>query len=160
MFDAGHVLVFAWAFVRVVRARLWGEAAVLAVAAYVFALTIASGFAIRANGPMAPMMGLLLIFMGPSTLPRGALPPLPFAALVVRWPAMLDAAICVALLFVARRVVARVERLPQFAESSHRISRAALAIVLVAVFAGLAASIRLLPDVLVAGDESGMRAPR
>ena len=137
-----------------------GRDRVLVVAAYVFALTIASGFAIRANGPMAPMMGLLLIFMGPSTLPRGALPPLlPLGTLVVRWPALADAASCVALLFLARRIVARVEHLPQFAESSHRISRAALAIVLVAVFAGLAASIRLLPELLEGRHESGIRPP-
>jgi hypothetical protein len=148
MFDAGRTLAFAWALFCVLRVRAWLAVAALALAAYVFALAIASGFTVRADGPMSPVMAPLLAILGPTSLPRGALPPWPLAAVVVHAPVAGDLAMGVALLAVARRMIARAYHLPQFSERTHQISRAALAIVLVAVFEGLSAATRALPALL------------
>lgn len=148
MFDAGRLLAFAWAFVHVLRARAWPGVAALALAAYAFGLGVTSGLTVRAEGPMPPILAVLLALIGPTSLPRGALPSVPLAALVLRAPAVADLALGGALLFVARRINARVDQLPQFSEATRQLSRAGLAIVLVAVLEGVAAAIRLLPEFL------------
>jgi hypothetical protein len=151
VFDAGRILAFAWALALVLRARVWLGVVALASAAYLFGLSVASGFTVRADGPMSPLVAVLLALMGPSAIPRGALPSLPFADAVVHWPALVDIATGAALFLVARRLNARAERLPPFAETTQRLSRAALALVLVAVFQALSGSMRLIPVLLERG---------
>ena len=77
MFDAARALALVWALVRAAHARSWLSMALLVTVAYAFALSIASGITIREDGPMSPIMAILLAIIGPSALPRGRLPPLP-----------------------------------------------------------------------------------
>ncbi len=147
MFDAGRILVFGWAFYRVARAREWGAAAVVTLAAYLFALSVASGLRVRADGPMSPLLAVVLGLVGPTAMPRGA-PAAPSRRVgrsVLRSRGVAPSA---ALLLVVRRMLARVRELPQFSPQTHRIARASLALVLLAVFEGLAAAVRALPTFL------------
>jgi hypothetical protein len=148
MFDAGRTLVFLWALAHVLRARSWLAAIPLAVTGYLFALAVASGVALRDEGPMSPVMAIVLGLMGPSAMPRGHLPPLPLASAVIGVPAIVNVVLCAVLVATARRMIDRAQHLPQFSEATRGVGRAATAIILVAVFEGLAASLRLLPDLL------------
>lgn len=152
MFDVGRILVFAWALFRAGRGRVWGAAVAVAASAYFFAVAVASGFAVRNEGPMNPMYGLLLVFLGPASLPRGDVHALPLGSLVRAAPVAIDALSSAALLSVAGALTGRVRRLPEFSDATVRIAQAANALVLAAVFEGLAAAIRLLPELLAGKD--------
>jgi len=148
MLDCGRVVIFAWALFRVARAREWAGEAAVAIAAYLFALSVVSGFTIRATGSMNPLFGLSLVFLGPSSLPRGPLPPLPLADVVIAAPVATNAIVSLALLVLARRWNARIAGLPHFADATYCLARASLALVLVAVFEGFAAVLRVMPELL------------
>ncbi len=79
MLDIGRAVALGWALLVAVRARAGlAGLAVLAVT-YLYALEVASGITVRDHGPFAPMVVMLLIFIGPSGMPRGPLPALPLA---------------------------------------------------------------------------------
>jgi len=134
--------------VVVVRTRAWLEAVVLGVVAYFFALAVASGFTVRSDGPMQPMMALLLALIGPTSLPRGALPPLTGARLVVAWPAVVNIVASGALAARAWRLGARVYELPAASPETSRLARLGRALVLIAAFEGISAATRVLPYML------------
>ncbi|HEY2513736.1 MAG TPA: hypothetical protein VGI39_22870 [Polyangiaceae bacterium] len=146
MFDAGRLLALLWAIFRVARARAPLDGAVLAFAAYTFALEVWSGFTIRGQGAMDPILAVALALLGPTALPRGPLPALPLANLVLRLPAVVNVGEIAALFLVARRRRAHVETLSPFDPATQLQGRAALAVMLVAVFDGLSAVLRLIPE--------------
>jgi hypothetical protein len=148
MFDAARILALVWALAVVVRARAWIEAAVLLVLAYFFTLAVASGFTVRSEGPLEPMIALILALIGPTAMPRGALPPLPGAWLVVTWPAAVDVALCVALVARERSLAARVDTLPESSLETARLDRLGRALVLVAALEGMSAGLHVLPHML------------
>ena len=148
MFDVARIIAIAWALVVVVRARAWVEAALILAVAYLFTLAVVSGFTIRNEGAEEPMMALLLVFIGPTAMPRGALPPLPGASLVRVWPAAIDVAALAALLARERSVAARVLALPESTAETARLDRLGRALVLVAVLEAISAWTRVMPHVL------------
>jgi hypothetical protein len=148
MFDVARLIALVWAVVVVARARARVEGLALVVALYFFALAVASGVTIRNEGPLEPMIALLLALVGPTSMPRGRLPSLPGANLVVSWPAIVNAVACVSLVALARRLGARIDELPESSLETKRLDRLGRALVLVAAFEGIAAGTRLLPWML------------
>ena len=146
MFDAGRLLALVWAIFRVARARARVDGAVLALAAYTFALEVWSGFTIRDEGAMDPILAVALGLLGPTALPRGPIPPLPLAGLVLHFPAALNVVEIVALLVVSQRRRAYVGTLSPFDPATLLQGRAALAVMLLAVFDGLSAVLRIIPE--------------
>ncbi len=153
MFDLARAVAIAWTLVVVFRARAWIDLGVVLAVAYFFALEVTSGFTVRSEGAQEPMMALVLALIGPSAIPRGALPALPCASLVVQWPAMVNIVTCVVLLVRDRSLTARVEELPQSSDETRTLDRVMRALVLVAAFEGIAAGVRVLPHVLDWGAE-------
>lgn len=151
MLDVARILALAWALVVVVRARAWVEAALIVAVAYFFALAVVSGFTIRSEGAEEPMVALLLVFIGPTAMPRGPLAPLPGASLVVAWPAAIEIGALVALLARERSVAARVLALPESSAETARLDRLGRALVLVAVLEAISAWTRVMPYVLGGG---------
>ena len=148
MFDAGRVLVLLWALACALRARSRLAVGMLAICAYMFGLSVASGITVREDGPLNPMMAVLLAVVGPSALPRGRLPAFPLASIALERPAIVNVVLCAALVIAARRLIGAAQHLPQFEAHTRSVGRAATALVLVAVFEGLAASLRLVPEFL------------
>ena len=136
MFDFGRVLAIGWALFVVCRARAWLEAVILGVVAYLFALEVASGITLRAEGPQEPIVVVLPAIIGPTAMPRGHLSPLPLGAFVVQWPALVNVAAAAALILPARRLISRIDDLPQFSPETRRLGQVALALFLVAVLEG------------------------
>ena len=148
MFDLGRAAALLWALYVVLRTRRPIETTIVLLACYVFALEIASGFAIRHQGAMEPIQGALLVLMGPSSLPRGRLPALPLADIVVRWPALAHAATAALLALPFATIFHRTGRLRPESDESRRLSRAAVALMLVATLECLAMASRILPYVM------------
>jgi hypothetical protein len=148
MFDVARLIALTWALVVVLRARARLEAISLAVVGYFFALALVSGFTIRREGPLDPMFGLLLALIGPTSIPRGALPSLPGARLVVAHPAVVNVLACAALVALAWRLASRAYRLPAASLETSRLDRLGRALVLVAAFEGISAATRILPSML------------
>jgi hypothetical protein len=150
VFDVARLLALAYALALAGRRRAWLELGVLGFAAYVLGLEIASGFTVRNEGPQEPMMALVLALIGPSAIPRGRLPAVPLALAVVARPALVDAVVAGALAVSAKRLGDRARRIPAaFSDEVMRLDRLATAMVLVAVFEGIAVGVRVLPDVLL-----------
>ena len=133
---------------------------ILGIVAYLFALEVASGITIRAEGPQEPIVIMLLAIIGPTAMPRGHLPPLPLASFVVRWPALVNGAAAAALILPARRLISRIDDLPQFSPETRRLGQVALALFLVAVFEGLGAGTRVIPVMLDWGSGGERFFPR
>jgi hypothetical protein len=148
MFDLGRALAIGWLVLVIVRTRTWRAALPLALAAYLFALGIASGITIRSEGPQEPMMSLLLILIGPTAMPRGHLPALPLVTLAVRWPVVADVVAGAALIIPAWRFMVRSDALPATSEEGDKLGRIALALSIVAGFDGLSAGTRAVPYLL------------
>ncbi len=148
MFDVARLLALAWALVAVIRGRAQLEAFSIVLVGYFFALAVVSGFTIRSEGPLDPMFALLLALIGPTSIPRGALPALPGARLVVAYPAFVNILACAALVALAWRLSARAYRLPAASLETNRLDRLARVLVLVAAFEGISAATRVLPYML------------
>jgi hypothetical protein len=149
--DVGRAAVFAWAFLVAYRARAWREAAWLALLAYVFLLELASGFTFQRQGTVVPAAVNLVVLLGPSGMPRGDLPPLPLASLVVQWPALTNGLAAIALAIRRRRLAARISGMqtsPSENENAYRLGRVASALAILALFEGLCALTRQLPQML------------
>jgi hypothetical protein len=144
MVDLGRCAALAWALFAAVYARSWRDAGLLVLAAYVFALEIASGFAIRSEGPQMPMVALLLVFVGPTGMPRGHLPTLPLAGLVVHWPSIVHTSTAVVFALGSRHATVRASRLPEYSTDLLRMTRVALAFTLCLTFESALAVIRVL----------------
>jgi hypothetical protein len=152
MFDVARLLALGWALLVASRSRAWLELTVLAFASYLFALEVASGLTIRSEGPQEPLVAMLLALIGPTAMPRGHLPAaLPLALPVVRWPAVVNLAVATLLVVPARKLLARIDELPQFSPATRHLGRVALALILVAVFEGVSAGTRVLPALLDRG---------
>jgi hypothetical protein len=122
----------------------------LAIVVYVLGLEIASGFTVRREGPQQPMMALVLALVGPSAIPRGRLPGVPLAQAVVTRPGLVDMAAGAALVVAAKRLGDRARQIPAaFSDEVMRLDRLATAMVLLAVFEGIAVGVRLLPAALL-----------
>ena len=148
MFDLGRAVALAWALVAAFRARAWAEAALLGATTYAIVLEIFSGMTVQSLGPIHPMYAMLLVFMGPSAMPRGPLPPLPFASAVIHSPALVDGAMTLALAAASVRVVIRMYKLPDFSVEAARWRRLALPLVFVAVVQAIGVGSRFLPDII------------
>jgi hypothetical protein len=148
MFDVARVIALLWALVVVVRARAWIEGAALGVLTYAFALSVASGVTIRNEGALQPMIALMLALIGPTAMPRGPLPPLPGAWLVVTWPAAVSVALCLVLVVRERALAARVDQLPESSAETARLDRLGRVLVLLAALEGVSAGLHALPRVL------------
>ena len=86
MFDILRILGMVWTGYASIKARSGLSFIVLGLAAYVLGLEVASGITVRNEGPMVPVFALLLVFLGPSGMPRGHLPALPLASAIIRLP--------------------------------------------------------------------------
>ncbi len=148
MFDLGRALAILWVVLVILRTRTWRAVPPLGLAAYLFALAVASGITIRNEGPQEPMMSLLLILIGPTAMPRGHLPALPLAAFVVRWPLLANVFSGALLAIPAWRLMARSNALPAASDEADRLGRAALALSIVVGFEGLSAGTRAVPYLL------------
>jgi hypothetical protein len=151
VFDVVRAAALVWAIVAATRVRARWEWPLLALVGYVFALELVSGFTIRAEGPLVPMLALLLIFLGPSSMPRGALPAVPLAAAVVHWPVVVGAASAGALALASRLVTARARAQPEHSDLYPRTHALALALTLLAALDGILVVARVLPWI-VGGD--------
>jgi hypothetical protein len=149
VFDLGRALALTWALFTTCRRRAWMESALLAMTVYVVALEVASGFTIRSVGPLPPMYSMLLIFIGPSGMPRGPLPPFwPGAGAIVAWPGLVDAIVAVALAAAATRLVVRGQRLPDASDEGSRLRTVSKPLVFVALVQAISVASRLLPGML------------
>jgi len=117
----------------------------VALAGYLFGLAVASGINVRLEGPQEPITVLLLVIGGPTAIPRGRLPPLPLASLVVGSPLLVDLIPIITLLLVTWRLASRSRRLPAFSPENERISRVVLALWVVAGIEGLSLATRAVP---------------
>jgi hypothetical protein len=153
VFDIGRLCALVWALTAALRARRPIEVCALACVAYWLGLELTSGFTVRSDGPMMPMVALLLVILGPSAMPRGRLPSLPMAGLAVHRAAAVDGLACVLLLALAWSTSRRAGRLPELAPGRARILGVASSVTLLAVFEGIFALARLLPNLL--GDDLG-----
>lgn len=145
MLDVARAVGLVWAAFMAWRARGWREGLVLAAFAYVFALEVASGFTVRDEGPLMPLVALVIVFLGPSAMPRGHLPALPLAWAVVRWPATLSAARAGLLALASSRTTARARALPEHADGTPRVHRLAVALFFLVVLDVMSAVARVLP---------------
>lgn len=141
-----------WALGSTLRGRAWVETAVLLLVAYVIGLEVASGITIRGGEPMNLMLALVLVFIGPSLMPRGPLAAFPLARVVVDWPIWTDVALAVIVGILSRRAHARAAALPESSDAVVREDRIELALVFVSVAQGLGACARLLPWLLGVGE--------
>jgi hypothetical protein len=156
MFDVGRIVALAWALRTALRSRAWLPVAVLALAGYVFALELWSGFTVREQGPLVPMLALLLVFLGPSAMPRGPLPAVPLAGLVVAWPGVARLLACAAFAAVAARVLAGARSMPAHSEQLARAHAVFRSLLLCAVIDAMSLVEHVLP-VLLGGDLSDGR---
>jgi hypothetical protein len=156
LFDVARAIAIVWALVVVFRARARVDAIVILAVAYLFALEVASGFTVRREGVQEPMMALVLALVGPSAIPRGALPGLLGASLVVRWPATVNVAACAVLIARDRILSARIDTLPAFSNETRNLDRVGRVLVLIAAFEGIGAGTRALPFVLDWGAEGSV----
>jgi hypothetical protein len=143
--DVARAVGLVWAVAAAWRARGWREGLVLAAFAYVFALEVASGFTVRDEGPLMPLMAVILVFLGPSAMPRGHLPALPLAWAVVGWPTVLSAARAGLLALASSRTTARARALPEHADATPRVHGLAVALFFLAVLDVMSAVARALP---------------
>ena len=154
MFDLVRTVGLVWLLVVASRARSWTAVWGASAMAYILALEVASGITIRNQGPMVPVLSMVLVFIGPSAMPRGPLTPLPHAHSIVAWPSVVDGLACVALAILSWRISQRVSSLPVREEDRIRqTSRVALALMASAVCQGLLVAFRLLPALM--GGEVG-----
>jgi hypothetical protein len=144
----GRALSIVWSAWLVWRARAWLATVPLCLTAYLFALAVVSGFTIRSEGPQEPLMALVLALLGPSAIPRGRLPSVPLAFIVVNWPLAANALAAAALLLPIRRLITRIDGLPQFSPETHRLGRVVVSLSLLATFEGISAGTRALPLLL------------
>jgi hypothetical protein len=145
VFDVVRAAALVWAIVAATRVRARWEWALLALVGYVFALELVSGFTIRGQGPLVPMLALLLAFLGPSSMPRGALPAIPLAGAVVHWPALVGAASASALALASSIVTRRARACPEHSDLHPRTHALALALTLLAALDAILVVARLLP---------------
>jgi hypothetical protein len=151
VFDLGRALALLWALSAAWRARGWREAILLAACSYVFALEVASGIAVRDEGPLMPVLSLVLVFLGPSGMPRGHLPAWPLGDVVRHWPATVNAAVGAVVGYVCWRRHARSRASNEYAADYRSSTRLELALLLIAVFEGVYAVARALPSVAADG---------
>jgi hypothetical protein len=145
MFDVARALVILWAAFAVVRTRVWLASLPLALTAYLFAVAVVGGFTIRSEGALEPMWSMLLVIVGPSALPRGRIPPVPFGSLIASWPLCASLVAITALLVVARGIGVRESAAAASSPENERLGRIVLALWLVAGFEGLNVATRALP---------------
>jgi hypothetical protein len=149
VFDIARFVALGWSLVLAARARGLGRIACLVALIYVVALEWASGIAVRDEGPLEPAVSMLLIFLGPSALPRGHLAGWPLAPLVIRWPAVVDVVACGLLFGMSHLLSRRASRLPARDEAVIvQVGREATALTWCAVLQLLSVFLRELPAVL------------
>jgi hypothetical protein len=143
MFDLLRALAVLWGTFVVVRARAWVALLPLVAAGWLFALAVASGIALRHEGPQELMTAILLAIIGPTAVPRGRLlPSIPLASFVTSWPLLANVLAALALISVARWFGRRLDRAPQASEEATRLEHTVLALWLVAGSEGLSAGTR------------------
>ena len=137
MLDSLNACALLWAWVRCVRARARVETLLVLVASYVLGLELASGLVTLRGGTLDPMFLGSILSVVLSGLPRGALPAWPLAAEVVGRPWIVDLTLSVALLGPFVALSKRTRDLPDEGVVAQRITRAALALVVLTMFAWL-----------------------
>jgi hypothetical protein len=137
MLDVGLAVALVWAFAAALRVRAWREGGLVALLAYVLALEVCSGITVRGQGPLLLHYAMLLVFLGPSAMPRGPLPAVPLAATVIAWPLLVRVASCLAAAASARLVLGRANVLPGHSEALVRTQRLFRALLLLAVLHGM-----------------------
>jgi hypothetical protein len=142
MFDLLRALALLWSTVTVVRARAWVATVPLAFAAWLYALAVASGITIRREGPQEAMTAIMLAIIGPTTMPRGRLPPLPLASFVTGWPLLASLAGTTGLVVAARWFGGRLEATPAASDCGPQLERIVMALWLVAGTEGLSMGTR------------------
>jgi len=97
-----------------------------------------------------PVFALLLIFLGPSGMPRGPLPAVPLAGAVQASPATVNAVVGALVGYFFWRRHRRSLESNEYAADFRSSTRLQLALLLIAVFEGIYAVARALP--VAAGD--------
>lgn len=134
MFDVGRVLALVVALVWCARARTRLGAAVVLLVAYVYALEVAGGIAARGSQPAHAGYAFVLVFLGPSSLPRALIDGLPLADVVMRHPIAVHLATAACLAGPWWALERRSAPLYPESDEAHRVDRAAVQLVLVIVF--------------------------
>ena len=148
MFDLARILALVWALLRSLQVPSRWTALLVVAAAYPLAVQMEGGLHAADTGTLDPAYGFLLLAIGPSFLPPGAplapLSRLPLARLVLRWPALGDLVVALAMGIVSRRLADHAADLPIARQAEAlRWSRLSLACVLIQVLALLAALARV-----------------
>ena len=150
MLDLARLVVFFFVAWRCLRCRTSVSGpglAVLMLALYLFAVEVTSGITVREAGPMVPVAAMILVFIGPSGLPRGALPSwLPFGGMHVRHSVLPEVAVIAALAVVSLVAHRRAAALPVSKEAQALdLERLHLGFALCAVLASFQLSARVVP---------------
>ncbi len=133
MVDVGRAIAILVGLVFCVRARGWFAVTVVLCVAYVCALEIAGGILSRGTTEAHAGFAFVLVFLGPSGLPRALVRGFPLAEAIARHPIAVNVgtAACVAVPWwgLERRSA------PLYPESdeAHRVDRAAVQLVLLIV---------------------------
>jgi hypothetical protein len=132
MFDVGRAVAVLVALVWSVRAGSRGGVVATLLIAYCYALEMASG--LLAHAPAAAGYAFALVFIGPSSLPRGLALGWPLAGFVMRHPLAMQlvTAGCAALPW--RMLERRSAKLYPESDEAVRVDRAAVQLVLVMTF--------------------------
>ena len=160
MVDLARLLALAIATWRCLRERgplPRAAALVLLVALYIFALEVTAGITVREAGPMSPAGAMILLFVGPSGMPRGALPAwLPLGQLYLHHPFAPELLVLALLWSLARRFERRAVDLPISRQSEAlSLDRVHLSLVLYVVICAIEMSTSLVPHLLGADLGSG-----
>jgi hypothetical protein len=153
MFDLARLIIWAVVFWRCVRQGGWlGRTALLVLVAslYIFVLEVVSGITVRDDGPMSPVGSMILVFIGPSAMPRGALPHwLPLGALYLAHTYAPGLLLVVALWLLARAFDRRATELPMARHAAAvQLDRVHLLLTLYAIVCVFQIGARALPRIL------------
>lgn len=153
MFDIVRIIAMVWAGYASIKARSGLALMALGLAAYVLGLEVASGITVRNEGPMVPVFALLLVFLGPSGMPRGHLPALPLASAIVRLPTLVHGAAALGWFGLAGVILRRRATVAEHSSQYDETGRLLGATILLAVFETFYVFARVLPA--LAGGELG-----
>ncbi len=153
MFDLARLVIWAVAFWWCARHGGWlGRVALLVLAAslYLFVLEVVSGITVRDDGPMSPVGSMILVFIGPSAMPRGALPHgVPFGTFYLAHTYAPGLLLVVALWLLARAFDRRAADLPMARqEAAMQLDRVHLSLTLYAIVCVFQIGARALPRIL------------
>jgi hypothetical protein len=133
MLDVGHALAFVWALVLAVRARSTTAVFALVGVFYIFALEVGIGFGARDRGSLSAGYAFMLVFIGPSGMPRGGPSACPLASFVIAHPVLTQLATACVLMGPRQLLSREASQLRPELEEARLLDRAILQLTLLIV---------------------------